>query len=429
MTHVEHHPVTTHAAEHAQPFADAIGMLGSGPLTHAALRTHIDPLFSRVLQRDEVYLANHSLGRPPDRMAEDVRLALDLWYTDMDAAWEGWLEEQSLYRANMARLIGCANADAVVPKTSAGQGLRAVLNALPAAKPVVVTTRAEFDSIDFILKTYAAKGLIELRWVDGDAEGRVDGSRVAEAVTADVDLVVLSQVVFVTGQIVPGVDAVVSAARSHGAVVVLDTYHSAGVIDVGFDRLGVDFAIGGNYKYTRGGPGACWLAIHDRHLHEPRTPTSGEVAPIDTGWFAKVEPLGFDRSEAPILAGGGDGWLEATPPILTYYQAKSGLAFALTLGVDRTRVYNQRQQAMLAGALRGAGVEPRLFEPRGAFLLVEHADAPGLSAELARRGVKTDARRCNVTGRGFVRFCPDVLTTDEEIERASVIVGDAARAV
>jgi kynureninase len=44
--------------------------------------------FSRVLERDEIYLANHSLGRPPDRMAEDVRAALDAWYRDMDGAWQ-----------------------------------------------------------------------------------------------------------------------------------------------------------------------------------------------------------------------------------------------------------------------------------------------------------------------------------------------------
>ena len=56
------------------------------------LRQEIFPRFSRVLARDEIYLANHSLGRPPDRMAEDVRAALDAWYRDMDGAWKLWLD-------------------------------------------------------------------------------------------------------------------------------------------------------------------------------------------------------------------------------------------------------------------------------------------------------------------------------------------------
>ena len=53
-------------------------------LAEAHLRREIWPRFSRVMKRDEIYLANHSLGRPPDRMAEDVRAALDAWYRDMD---------------------------------------------------------------------------------------------------------------------------------------------------------------------------------------------------------------------------------------------------------------------------------------------------------------------------------------------------------
>ncbi len=49
-----------------------LGGLGTGPLTEAGVREWIRPLFSRVLAREEVYLANHSLGRPLDQMAADV---------------------------------------------------------------------------------------------------------------------------------------------------------------------------------------------------------------------------------------------------------------------------------------------------------------------------------------------------------------------
>ena len=38
------------------------------------LRQEIFPRFSRALAREEIYLANHSLGRPPDRMAGTVML-------------------------------------------------------------------------------------------------------------------------------------------------------------------------------------------------------------------------------------------------------------------------------------------------------------------------------------------------------------------
>src|SRR6266545_6148928 len=107
------------------------------------LRKHVWPRFARVLQRDGIYLANHSLGRPPDRMADDVRAALDAWYTDMGDAWELWLATRDKWRALTAKLVNAPSADCIVPKTSAGQGLRAVLNSFT-NKPRVLTSNAEF---------------------------------------------------------------------------------------------------------------------------------------------------------------------------------------------------------------------------------------------------------------------------------------------
>src|SRR6185503_735928 len=141
--------------------------------------------FSRSLSRDkEIYLANHSLGRPLDQTAADVQECLDLWYERMDESWEegGWLEEMNRFRESIAKLIGLEDASCVVVKTSAGQGLRAVLSAFPVASPLsVVATRGEFDSIDFLLKAYAEKGRIEIRWIEPSKTDRgislFEGSR------------------------------------------------------------------------------------------------------------------------------------------------------------------------------------------------------------------------------------------------------------
>src|SRR5882672_6580075 len=121
------------------------------------LQANIWPRFSRVLGRSEIYLANHSLGRPPDRMADDVQGAIDAWYRDLDGAWDFWLAARDKWRALTAKLVGAPRADCIIPKTSAGQGLRAVLNALP-GKARVATSDGEFDSIDFILRVYRQQG-------------------------------------------------------------------------------------------------------------------------------------------------------------------------------------------------------------------------------------------------------------------------------
>src|SRR5947209_19789044 len=109
-------------------------------MTVEKLREDIWPRFSRVMARDEIYLANHSLGRPLDRMSSDVANALDLWYSRMDDAWDPWLAELNLWRSNVANLIGLSRPDGIVPKTAAGQGLRAVLNAFPHERPIPIVT-------------------------------------------------------------------------------------------------------------------------------------------------------------------------------------------------------------------------------------------------------------------------------------------------
>lgn len=397
----------------------AVAPMHGQVLSEALLQKHIAPLFSRVRQRSEIYLANHSLGRPLDLMAGDVREALDAWYTDMDGAWNIWMKEMTTFRHNIACLIGLHRADGVVPKISAGQGLRAVLNAVPKENPRVIATRGEFDSIDFILKTYHTRARASVQWVETrsspERPPEVDPSDILAAIQAgSPDLVVISHIYYATGQRLERLEEIVAAAHAKGALVVLDAFHSAGVIPVEFEALGADFAIGGSYKYTRGGPGAAWLAIHPRHLNNNRLRT------LDTGWFAKRDTFGFERPDQPLLADGGDAWLEATPAPLPLFQARSGLQLVLALGVDRLRRYSLEQLDSLGAVLSARGVKScrggRTPGQSGAFLLIPRRDAHAACDALKHAGVNVDARL------GHLRLCPDVVTTHAEMERAAEII-------
>lgn len=407
----------------------AAASLPPGPLTEAGLVEHIHPLFSRVLQRNtrEIYLANHSLGRPLDQTAEDVREALDHWYTDMDGAWGLWINEREAYRARIARLIGRSKPSSVVSKTSAAQGLRAVINALPTQVPNIVATRGEFDSIDFVLKAYAHRGRARVNWVPCDEQGLFDAERIAAAIKPGADLVVVSRVFFASGQILGGLDRIIRKAHDLNARVLIDAYHSAGVLPDSMDSLGCDAMIGGNYKYTRGMAGACWLALADSMLTPGGVPAVDCPAPVDTGWFAKREPFAYRRDDLPDYAPGGDAWLEATPPVLTWYQARAGLDLTLALGVDRLRAYSLEQQAFLRAALHERGVGTQDFSRHaeaGAYLLLPVEDGHQTVARLRDAGVNTDARPSPAGRPWFVRLCPDILNTRAElIEAADRIAG------
>jgi kynureninase len=394
---------------------EAVAALGEGSLHEDSIREHIAPLFSRVLSNQAIYLANHSLGRPLNVMAEDVAEATSFWYAQLGSSWDPWLAEQQAFRSRIAEVIHAPRADCVVPKTSAGQGLRTVLNALP-GKPRVLSTRGEFDSVDVVLKQYAALNRIEMRWIEPDAAGEFSVKPLIDAIEDGIDLVVVSQVMFMTGQIITGLDRLAQACRARGVKLLVDAYHAIGVIPINVAEMGADFMIGGSYKYLRGGPGACFLYL------SPGILESG-LHPLDTGWFANSETFAYSRPEPPVLKEGGDAYLESTPPVLTYYQARSGQQFLLAMGVQRLREYSLRQLRALRGYLNGAGVSEIVGgdEHHGAFLALLIKDAKALAKKLENAVVICDAR-----GR-WLRLCPDCLTGDNEMRRAASAVGQLLR--
>jgi kynureninase len=386
-----------------------------GPLTEENLRREAWPLFSRILQRSarSIYLANHSLGRPPDRTAADIASGVDAWYSAMDDAWDPWMEAHKRFRELTAKLINAPRSDCIVTKTAAGQGLRAVLNALP-GKPRVVATTGEFDSLDFILRVYRDKGRIDLALVPAREHGEFHAEDISKAVQSGVDLLVVSTVMFRTGQVLGGLPGLVRAAHSAGAKVLVDVYHGAGVIPTDVQALDADFAVGGSYKYLRGGPGACWLYVRPDHLDTLRT--------LDTGWFAKKDVFSYQRPEPPAFAPGGEAWNESTPPVLAPYQALAGLEFTLAIGVERLREYSLKQQGRLKELLAAEGIAAEgASEDRGAFLTVRHAQAGELASAMDARGVHVDARG------EYLRLCPDILNPDAELEAAAKRLGDALR--
>jgi kynureninase len=398
------------------PIGRAIAALGDEALTEAGLAAHVAPLFARVraAYRDRVYLANHSLGRPLDAMEDDLREALSGWYERMGGAWDSWTAESNAFRGRIARLLGAPRADCVVPKTSAGHGLRAVLNTYDAV-PRVVATRGEFDSLDVILRTYAERGRISLAFVEARDDGYAAGDIVA-AIAPGTNLVVVSQVMFETGQIVPDLPAIVARAHSVGARVLLDVYHAAGVFPVDVAALDVDFAVGGSYKYLRGGPGACYLYIAPRHV-------DAGLATLDIGWFAKESPFAYARPHPPRFAKGGDAWLESTPAVLPLYQARAGQRFTLAIGVDRLRAHSLGLQRRLVELLAERGIAARGGTPdRGAFVVVRDPRARALADGLGQHGIVTDARG------EWLRLCPDALTTGAELERAAAALAEIASA-
>lgn len=375
---------------------------------HDLISTH----FSRASGRPGIYLANHSLGRPLDQTLVNLTEFTDLWFNQMDDAWGPWLSKVEEYQSLVAGLLHHPRPDGIILKTSVGQALRAVLNSFP-DPPNVVTTTMEFDSVDFILKTYQSKKRAQVIQVQPNGQDGsvplIDPKDLLNQITDQTDLVVFSHSVFTTGQIIQNINEIIAKAHHHNAYVLLDTYHSFGVVPINFPDL--DFAMGGSYKYIHGGPGACWLSV------SPKILDSQELQTLDTGWFAKENLFGYRTTD--VRAKDGHAWWESTPPVIAVYQAIAGLEFIQKVGVERLRATSLNQQAQLRQAFTDHSIP--VFEPQnpvnfGAFSLLPSPHPAEFVKQLKQRGITADSRR------EFVRFCPDLLNTEEQFHQTAKAV-------
>jgi kynureninase len=220
---------------------------------------------------------------------------------------------------------------------------------------------------------------------------------------------------FMTGRIVGGLDLLAERCHEVGARLLVDAYHAVGVVPVDVGRMNADFMIGGSYKYLRGGPGAAFLYV------SPGALSSG-LKPTDIGWFAKEKPFNYERPNPPRFARGGDAFLESTPPILTYYQARAGQLLTLEIGVDRIRAYSLDRLSRLKRYLADFGIAAEGADhEHGAFLTIETDAAASVAEELELSGVTTDARD------RFLRLSPDYLTPDSSLRDAATALATVAR--
>lgn len=379
------------------------------PFTRQEIEDQIAPLFSRHTPKG-IYLANHSLGRPLDATQDRISEYLSHWYEDLDDAWTPWLNTLDSYHEKVKSLLRLPDSGSVTLKTSAGQALRAILNCFPNQTLNIVTSSLEFDSIDFILRTYEHHGLAKLNFIEPRQDGPVPLFHADDFIKAlpQSNLLILSVVNFTTGQVFPDLDRVITEAQKQNCRVILDCYHSFGVIDQLWPNA--DFAIGGSYKYVHGGPGSCWLAVNNNE----------NLRSLDTGWFAKKELFGYARTAE--RAEDHRAWWESTPPVIQAYQALAGLEYLEQFTIERLRATNLAQQAEMREFFRQHNIP--IFEPTnphefGAFSLLPAKNHIEIVSYLKEQNIRVDSRN------GFVRFGPHPLNTSEEFANVGAVLYDA----
>ena len=349
------------------------------------------------------YFAAHTLGPMPDTVPEALSRFAAAWAERGVVAWDGWMVQLREVAAILEGLFKVPGGSvALGPNVSvlAGQ----VLSCLDWSGPRdrLVTTDLEFSTCDYLYRAQEAAGAkVE---VVPSRDFEIDLERLLEAIDERTALVAVTHVAFRSAALL---DAAAVAARAHevGALVLLDTYQSAGTVPIDLNALDVDLAVGGSVKWLLGGPGTGYLYA--------KPGVAERLAPRALGWFGHQAPFAFEP--APIrYAPGTARFVTGTPNVAAHLMAAEGYRIVAAAGVEAIRAKSQRQAARLVDGFLAQGAVlrgPADVRRRGGSVVVDFDGAEQATAELIRRGYTCDHR----PGAGL-RLGPHLYTTDEECD-------------
>jgi len=355
-----------------------------------------------------VYLISHSLGAMPRATYERLHEYADVWASRGVRAWaEGWWNMPLTVGNEVARIIG-ADPETVVMHQNVSICQSLILSCflpLPenSKRRKIVYSELNFPSVMYVYEAHAREHDLRIETVKSDDGITVPLERLLSAIDDETLLVPISHVLFKSA-FLQNAKAITDRAHEVGAMVVLDTYQSAGTVPFSVKNLQVDFATGGSVKWLCGGPGAGYLYVRPDLIErlEPKT----------TGWMAHEQPFAFESElrYAPNIT----RFLHGSPAIPALYAAQSGYEIINQIGVERIREKSVRQTQGLIELAQEAGfrvTSPKDPAQRGGTITVWDDNAAQITKELIRREFIVDYR----PGAG-VRISPHFYTKDEELE-------------
>jgi selenocysteine lyase/cysteine desulfurase len=235
--------------------------------------------------RWRAYLDTASYGLPPLATVGVMKEALHAWQS-ASVQWMDWDRVGEECRSLAATVFDASPAEvSLIPAVSVGVG---VLAASLSERDEVVVPDDEFRSLLLpLLAAERARGVLVRR---------VPFGAVADAVRPSTTVVATSQVQS-NGGALQDVEAVVAAAQAHGAAVIVDATHAAGIVRLDARRLSIDCVVAAAYKHLLCPRGVAFMRLASGSRLRP--------APFLAGWRAAADPYStyFGGSLDDLAAG------------------------------------------------------------------------------------------------------------------------------
>jgi selenocysteine lyase/cysteine desulfurase len=326
-----------------------------------------------------VYLNTASYGLPPRDGFDAMQAALADWRGGC-TSWEHWGESTDATRRAFAQMVGVpATRVAVGATVSAFVGL--VAASLPPGTRVLVPD-VEFTSTLFPFLVQQERRDVTVT--------TVPAARLAEAIDASTDVVAFSAVQMSTGE-VADLDAIVAAARHHGARTVLDATQACGWMPIDAARFGAVVCAG--YKWLTLPRGTAFMTVDEAFLDS--------VVPYSAGWYAGAD---VHRSYfgPPLRLADDARRFDTSPAWFSWVGAQPALELLNRIGV---RAVYEHDVALANRFRAGLGMEP-------SDSAIVSLDQQGAAERLQRAGIVAALRG------GRLRASWHLYNTDADVDAA-----------
>ena len=363
----------------------------------------------------QVYLDNAGAGPPPRSVHAAMQAFLDEW-RDHGEKWDAWLLDIINARELFGRLIRVRTDEvACIPNVSSGLG--AVASSLDLNREQnVVVSELNFPTNIYLWHTLKARGLLKEIRVLRAVDGTVPLPAYERAIDDNTAAVSIDYVSWING-CRENVAEVTKIAHAHGALMLVDVFHAAGVLPLDARKLGVDALFCGTYKWLMGPHGAAFLYITPEALNQ--------LQPSIIGWHgikdsvisriqAHEDVFGrpFDVDQA-TLAGDATRFEWGTWAVISVEGARAALEFTLKNPPEERWPLIEKLHARLEDGLRRKGrrvMSPAEKEAWSGILTFEMPQAANVAKRLLGERIVV-APRVNT-----LRVSPHFYNTDSEID-------------
>ncbi len=324
------------------------------------------------------YLDTATVGLPPPFAVEALQTHLAAWA-------DGQLDPRAVdldverSRAAFARLVGAAREDvAVAAAVSSFVGL--VAASMPSGATVLVAD-GDFTSVLFPFLEQERRG-VKVRSVALE--------HLVDAIDAQTDLVAVSAVQSADGRVID-LETLATAARHHGADVLLDTTQAAGWMAI--DAARFTYVVAGGYKWLLCPRGTAFMTVGAE--------TAERLMAHHAGWYAGRDPWESIYG-TPLRLAPGARRLDMSPAWACWVGAAPALELLVERGPSGVGLHNRA----LADRLRS---ELGLAPSTSAIVSVA---APGAGDRLAAAGVRAATRA------GSARLSFHLYNDDSDVDLA-----------